>query len=229
MNYYFLSYKIRFRLLPAFKTFYRKLKYREKVLEEFQRVPQFPKKMVSYSSTKFGILKPWTTISNLLRFYLVFWQAPKPFCRKLKYMENNLEEFQRLRRFTRKMVLYSSTKFGVLKPLTIVSNLIRFDLGFCQPSKQTYRKLEYSEKLLKEFQRLLRFPRKMVLYSSTKFGILKPWTSISNLIRFDLGLRQPSNHFIGNSNMERTIWKSFNLCLGFPEKWFCIRQPILAF
>ena len=89
-------------------------------------------------------------------------------------MENNLEEFQRLRRFTRKMVLYSSTKFGILNPLTIVSNLIRFDLGFCQPSKQTYRKLEYSEKLLKEFQRLLRFTRKMVLYSSTKFGILRP-------------------------------------------------------
>ena len=102
-------------------------------------------------------------------------------------MENNLEEFQRLPRFPRKMVLYSSTKFGILKPLTIISNHIRFDLGFCQASKQIYRKLEYSEKVLEEFQRLPRFPRKMVLYSSTKFGILKPLTIISNHIRFDLG------------------------------------------
>ena len=89
-------------------------------------------------------------------------------------MENNLEEFQRLPRFPRKMVLYSLTKFGILKSLTIASNFIRFDLGSCQPSKQIYRKLEYSEKVLEEFQRFLRFPRKMVFYSSTNFGILKP-------------------------------------------------------
>ena len=84
-----------------------------------------------------------------------------------------MEEFQRLPRFPRKMVLYSSTKFGILNPLTIVSNLVRFDLGFCQPSKQIYSKLGYSEKVLEEFQRFLRFPRKIVLYWSTKFGILK--------------------------------------------------------
>ena len=81
------------------------------------------------------------------------------------------------------MVLYLSTKFGILKPLTIISNLIRFDLGFCQAWKQIYKKLEYSEKVLEEFQRLPRFPRKIVLYSSTKFGILKPWTIIFKLIR----------------------------------------------
>ena len=85
-----------------------------------------------------------------------------------------MEEFQGLPRASRKTVLYSSTKFGILKPLTIVSNLIRFDLGFCQPSKQIYRKLVYSEKILDEFQRLLGFSRKMVLYSSTNFCILKP-------------------------------------------------------
>ena len=85
-----------------------------------------------------------------------------------------MEEFQGLPRASRKMVLYSSTKFRILKPLTIVSNLIRFDLGFCQPSKQIYRKLVYSEKILDEFQRLLGFSRKMVLYSSTNFCILKP-------------------------------------------------------
>ena len=98
-----------------------------------------------------------------------------------------MEEYQGLPRVSRKMVLYSSTKFRILNPLTIVSNLIRFDLGFCQPSKQIDRKLEYSEKVLEEFQRLLRFPRKMVLYSSTKLGILKTLTIVSNLLKFDLG------------------------------------------
>ena len=90
------------------------------------------------------------------------------------------------------MVLYSSTKFGILKHLTIISNQIRFDLGFFQASKQIYRKLEYREKVLEEFQRLPRFSRKMVLYSSTKFGISKPLTIISNHIRFDLGFWQAS-------------------------------------
>ena len=132
------------------KPIYRKLKYREKVLEEFQPLPHFPRKMVFYSSTKFGILKPWTIISNLIRFDLGFWQASKQIYTKLKYREKVLEEFQRLPRFPRKMVLYSSTKFGILKPWTIISNLVRFDLGFWQASKQIYRKLKYREKVLEE-------------------------------------------------------------------------------
>ena len=174
----------------ASKPFYRKHKYREKVSEEFQRLPCVPRKMVLYSSTNFRILKPWTIISNLIRFDLGFWQASKPFYRKLKYRENDLEEFQRLPRFPRKMVLYSSTKFGILKPWTIISNLIRFDLGFWQSSKPFYRKLKYREKVLEEFQRLLRFPRKMVLYSPTNFPILKPLAIISKLITLELGFGQ---------------------------------------
>ena len=187
-----ISNLIRFDLgfWQASKPFYRKLKYREKVLEEFQRLSRFPRKMVLYSSTNFRILKPWAIISNLIRFDLGFWQASKQIYRKLKYRENNLEEFQRLPRFPRKMVLYSSTKFGILKPWTIISNLIRFDLGFWQASKPFYRKLKYREKVLEEFQRLLRFPRKMVLYSSTNFPILKPLAIISKLITLELGFGQ---------------------------------------
>ena len=213
----------------ASKPFYRKLKYREKVLEEFQRLPRFPRKMVLYSSTNFRILKPWAIISNHIRFDLGFWQARKPFYRKLKYREKVLKEFQRLPRFPTKMVLYSSTNFRILKPWAIISNLIRFDLGFWQASKPFYRKLKYREKVLEEFQRLPRFPRKMVLYSSTKFGILKPWTIISNLIRFDLGFWQASKQIYRKFEYRKRFWKSFNVCLAFPEKWFCIRQPIFAF
>ena len=42
-----------------------------------------------------------------------------------------------------------------------------------QTSKQIYRKLKYKEKVFGEFQRLPRFPQKMVLYWSTKIGVLK--------------------------------------------------------
>ena len=143
--------------------------------------------MVLYSSTKFGILKPLTIISNHVRFHLGFFQALKQIYRKLKYRENNLGEFQCLPRFPRKMILYSSFNFHILKPLAIISNLIRFDWGFWQASKPFYRKLKYMENVLEEFQRFPQFPRKMVLYSSINFRILKPWTIISNHIRFDLG------------------------------------------
>ena len=177
------------------KSFYRNLKYTEKVLEEFQSLRRFSRKMALYSSTNFRILKPWAIISNHIRFDLGFWQARKPFYRKLKYRERVLEEFQRLPRFSRKMVLYSSTNFHILKPWAIISNLIRFDLGFWQASKPFYRKLKYREKVLEEFQRLPRFPSEMVLYSSTNFRILKPLTIISNLIRFDLGFWQSSKPF----------------------------------
>ena len=145
----------------------------ENDLEEFQRLPSLPRKMVWYSTTKFVILNPLTIVSNLIRFDLGFCQSLKQIYSKLGYSEKVLEELQRLPRLPRKMVLYLSTKFVILKPLTIVSNLIRFDLGFCQASKQIYRKLVYSEKVLNEFQRLLRSPRKLVLYWSNKFGILR--------------------------------------------------------
>ena len=146
--------------------------------------------MVLYSSTNIPILKPWDIISNIIRFDLGFWQTSKQIDRKLKYRENNLGEFQRLPPFPKKLVLYSSTKFGILKPSTIIRNLIRFDLGFSQPSKQIYRKLKYKKNIFKEFQGLPRSPKEMVLYSSTKLGILKPWEIISNLIIFDLDFWQ---------------------------------------
>ena len=185
--------------------------------------------MVLYSSTNFRILKPWAIISNLIRFDLGFWQASKPFYRKLKYREKVLEEFQRLPRFPRKRVLYSSTNFCILKPWAIISNLIRFDSGFWQASKPLFRKLIYRKKVLEEFQHLPRFPRKMVLYLSTNLRILKPWAIISSLIRFDLGFSQAWKPFYRIIKSKQKVLKSFNVCLFFPEKRFCIRQHIFAF
>ena len=148
---------------------------------------RFPRKLVLYSSTKFGILKPWTIISKLVRFDLGFWQTWKQVNRKLEYREKILEQFQQLCLFPKKLVLHYSTKFGILKTWTIISKLVKFYLGFWQSSKEVYRKLKYRENVSKEFQYFFRFPVKMVLYSSTKFGILKPWNIISKLIRFNLG------------------------------------------
>ena len=214
------------------KPFYRKLKYKAQILEEFQRWPRFPRKIVLCSSTNSRILKPWAITSNLIRFDLGFWQPWKSFYMKLKYRENVLEEFQRLPRFPRKIVLYSSTNFRILKPWAIISNLIRFDSGFWQASKQIYRKFKYREKVLEEFQRLPRFPRKMVLYSSTNFRILKPWTIISNLIRFDLGFWQASKPFYRKLKYREKVLEEFQSLPHFPRKMvlysstnFCILKP----
>ena len=38
---------------------------------------------------------------------------------------------------------------------------------------KNYRKLQYNEKVFEEFQGLSCFPRKIIFYSSCKFGILK--------------------------------------------------------
>ena len=158
------------------KLIYRKLRYREKLFEEFQGLSPFPRKMVLYSSTKFGILKPWTNILWPRNFNLGFWQTSKQIYGKLYYRKKVFGEFQALRHSPRKMVLYSSTKFDILKPWTNIKSLRRFDLGLWKTSKQIYRKLHNREKHFEELQGLSCFTRKMVLYSSTKFGILKPWT-----------------------------------------------------
>ena len=134
-------------------------------MEEFKLLPCFRTKIVLNLSTNFLILTPWASISNLIRSDLGFWQASKPFYRKLKYKEQDLEEVQRFRRFRRKMVLHFSTNFPILRPWAIIFNLIRFDLDFWQASKPFYRKPKYKQKVLEEFQCLPRFPRKLVLFT----------------------------------------------------------------
>ena len=140
-----------------------------------------------YSPTNFHILRPWVIIFNFIRFDLGFLQPSKQFYRKLKHSKNVLKEFQRLPRFPRNIVLYLSTKFCILKPWAIISNFVRFDVGFWQTWKPFYRIFKYGEKVFEEFQPLPHFPRKMVLYSATYFRIFKTWGIISNFIRFNLG------------------------------------------
>ena len=141
--------------------------------------------MILYSLTKFGIIKPWTNIPWLRRFDLGFWQTSKQIYRKLQYVEKVFREFQGLPRFPRKIVLYSSTIFGIIKPWANIPWLWTFDLGFWQSFKHIYRQLQYTEKVFGEFQGLPNFPWKMVLYSMTKFCVISSWTNIPWLRRFD--------------------------------------------
>ena len=165
--------------------------------------------MVLYSSANFRILNLSAIISNLIRFEIGFWQASKSFYSKIKYREMVLEEFQRLAPFPRNIVFLSSTNFFIFNPWAIISNLIRFNLGFGQASKPFYRKLKYMEKVLEEFQRLLRFPRKIILYSSTKFCILNPWAIIANLVIFDLGFWKASKPFYRKLKYRERVLEKF--------------------
>ena len=139
----FIRFNLRF--LQTSKQIFRKLKYRETVLEEFQRLPCFPRKLVLYLSTKFGTLRSWTIIPKLMRFNLGFWLTRKQTYRKLKYTEKVFQEFQRFSHFPRKMILYLSDKFGIFKPWTIIPKPRRFNILFWQTQKQIFRKFKYME------------------------------------------------------------------------------------
>ena len=226
-----ISNLIRFHLgfWQPWKPFYRKLKYREKVLEEFQRLPRFPRKMVLYSSTNFRILKPWAIISNLIRFDLGFWQASKPFYRKLKHREKVLEKFYRLPHFPKKIVLYSWTDFPNLRPWAIISNLITSDFDVWQASKLFYRKLKYREKVFEGFKRLPRVLREMVLYSSTNFCILKPWNIIYILTRFDLDFWQASKPFYRKLKYRENVLEEFQRLPRFLRKFVLCSSTNIPF
>ena len=127
--------------------------------------------MVWYSLTKFDIISLWTNIEWLRRFNLGFWQTSKKIYGKLQYRGKDFWQFQGLSRFPRKMVFYSSTKFGIMKPWTNIPWLRIFDWRFWQTSKQIFRKLQYRKKVVGKFQGLPHFSREMVLQPLTKFDI----------------------------------------------------------
>ena len=132
--------------------------------------------MVFYSSTKIGFLKSWTNIPKLVRFNLVFWQTLEQIYRKLKYRESFFGEFQGLPRFRWKMVLYSSTKFDIWKPWTNIPYVLRWDLGYWQASKQSYRKLNYRGIFFGKFESLVEGFLKKYLF------ILRPGFEFCSLL-----------------------------------------------
>ena len=147
-----------------------------------------------------------------------FSQIPKQVYKLLQYEQKYFAEFQSLSRFPRKMVLYWSTKVGIIKPWTNIQSIRRFDLGFWQTSKQICRKLQYKEKVFGEFQSFPHFPRKMVLYLLTKFGVTKPWTNISWLRRFSLGFWETSKKIY--SNLQKISFSQKNGFVFVDQIWY---------
>ena len=186
-------------------------------------MPGLPREIVLYLSDKRGIIKPWAIILWLRRFDLVFWQTSKQIYAKLQCKQKVFEEFQGLSCFPRKMVSHSSTEFPIIKPWRNIPLPRKFHLGFWQTWKQIYMKLKYRENAFGEFQDFSHSPRKMVLYSLTKFGIVKPWTNIPWLWRFDLGFWVISKQIYKKLLFKEKILESSKVCLVFPEKWCCIR------
>ena len=162
--------------------------------------------MFLYSLTKFGILKPRTNIQSLRRFDLGLWQTWKQIYITLLYREQFFGEFVALPCIPRKMVLYFSTKFGILKPWTNFQSLRRIHLGLRKTSKQIHRKLQYRLKAFGEFQTWPRFPKKMVLYGLTKSDIVKPWTNIPWPRRFNLDFWQTSKQICRKLQYKENIF-----------------------
>ena len=153
----------------------------------FQGLLHFSRKMVLCWLSQLCILEPFTNIQLLRRFDLSFWQTSQEVYRKVQHEKKIFPKFQGQLCFPRKMVLYSLTTFGIKKPWINISWLRRFNLGFCKTSKQIYRKFQYRDNIFGKFQGLPRFPRKIVLYSLTKFDIFEPCADTQLLQRLDLG------------------------------------------
>ena len=125
------------------------------------------------------------------------------------------------------MSLHLKTKFCIAKPWSNIQSFRRFHFDLWQTSKQIYRKLQYRNKVFEDIQGLTRFPRKMVLYSSTTLGIIKPSTNIPWLRWFDLGFSQTSKQIFRKLQLREEIFGELQTCSTFPEKPFCISWPNL--
>ena len=135
--------------------------------------------MVLYLLTKFGIIRPWTNIPWPRDSIKSLYRLQNKFIENLIIGRKFLGCLKGFSCFPRKMVLYLLTNFETITLWINFPWLRRFDLGCWQTSKQIYRKFQYRGKVFGEFQGFPCFPRKTVLYSLTKFGIIKPWTNIS--------------------------------------------------
>ena len=73
------------------------------------------------------------------------------------------------------------------------------------------------------------FFREVVLYLLTKLGIIKPWTNIKSLSRFDLGLWQTSKWIFRKLQYKTIVVEDSQSFYCFPRKWFAVLITNLAF
>ena len=82
-------------------------------------------------------------------------------------------------------------------------------------------KLQYRENVFPEFEGLHQFFREVVLYLLTKLGIIKPWTNIKSLSRFDLGLWQTSKWIFRKLQYKTIVVEDSQSFYCFPRKMVC--------
>ena len=87
---------------------------RRNLWESFKVCVALPEKIVLYLLTKFSNFYRLTNIECHRRFNLGYWETSKQIFKKLQYSEKLFGKVQGLPCFTRKIVLYSSTKFDIL-------------------------------------------------------------------------------------------------------------------
>ena len=134
----------------------------------------------------------------------------------------------------RKIVLYSSTKFGILKPWTNIQSLRRFCWGFWQTSNIKRKlikniKSNIKRKLFRSFEFCLSFPEKFFYIRRANLTLQTPKPICNHTENSIEAFDRVQNKFIGNSNVERKLLRSSKACVPSSQKWFWIRRPTMAF
>ena len=184
-----------------------------------------------HSLTKFAIINPCTNITRLRRFDLGFWQSSKQVYREIWCRETFFGKFKGLSCFSRKMVLYSSTKFGIIKLWTNIPWIRSFDLVFSQNQKQIYWKLQYREYVFEKFQGFSRFSRTNCFVFVNQ--ILHFWAlyQCSVAWKLDIGFWQNSEREYRKFQYGQKFLEKirFKVSVFLPEKGFCIPWLNFAF
>ena len=84
-------------------------------------------------------------------------------------------------------------------------------------------------KYLKSFNASLAFPERWFCFHLVNFGLLRFLPTFSRSEDSIYAFYRLQNKSVGKSNKRRKFWGSFNVCLAFPEKRFCIRRANFAF
>ena len=123
------------------------------------------------------------------------------------------------------MVLHLLTKLVHYEAFNQYSIAQKIRFKVFKDLKHIYRKIQYKQKFFGKFQGWSCFAKKIILYSSTKFGILKPWINVlwprfNHLEDSIYTFGRTENTFLGNSIRRRSFLKIANVRVVVPEKCF---------
>ena len=116
--------------------------------------------------------------------------------------------------------------------LTLLSTFSRTEDSIQAFSRFQNKFIENSNmerKYLKSFNASLAFPERWFCFHQVNFGLLRLLPTFSRSEDSIYAFYRLQNKSVGKSNERRKFSGSFNVCLAFPEKWFCIRRANFAF